>query len=347
MKRVRIASSDIGEGASCFIVAEIGANFDALAQAEELIRYAARAGANAIKIQTFRADTLTQPGATFTFQDGSVVAQYDYFKQREISLAAHHQLQRAAEACGLVFFSTPSQSDDVDLLESIGVPAYKTGSDDLTNLLLLSDIARRGKPMIVSTGMATMADVERAVGTIQRAGDPPLILLHSLVGYPAPSEQANLRCIATLRERFGVPVGFSDHVRTPAVSLGAVALGAAVLEEHLTLERKAGGPDNDVAYEPDEFAELVAEVRQLERALGDGCKRVMPVEEPWSRAARKSLVACRDIQPGERLTRDNIVVKRPAGGIGPEWSTEIFNRYATRLIREGAVLEWDMFDEQR
>lgn len=330
----------IGDDQSCFVVAEIGAEPD-LETARALIRAAASAGADAVKVQTFLAETLALEDSYFALEDGRRLSQYEYFKKRELSLDSHRALRREAEALGIEFFSTPSHVNDVALLEQVGVPAYKVGSDDLTNIPLLRTIAGRGKPVILSTGMAELSDVERAVAVVRGAGSDAIVLLHCVVGYPAQPPDANLRAITTLRAAFGVPVGFSDHLRTATGDIVAVAMGAAMIEKHLTLRRTPGDPDSDVACLPDEFAAMVAAVREAETMLGDGIKVVRPVEEKWRAAARKSLVAARDLEVGDTVTVDCVDVRRPADGI-PAWAYDaVLGRRVRRRIPKGALLHWD------
>lgn len=341
--RIRIGNKWIGEGKPCFIVAEIGACFPDLDTAKALIRRAAQAGADAVKAQTFRADTLTLDDAYFTLEDGSRLSQYDYFKKYELSVEAHQALDAAAKEHGLLFFSTPSHQDDVELLESLKVPAYKIGSDDLTNLPLLDYVARKGKPLILSTGMSSVGEVEEAVTTVQRAGNNQMVLLHCVVSYPAQLDEANLRTIVTLQQVFGLPVGFSDHIRGHTPDIVAVTLGASMIEKHFVLDRSPGGPDYDVACTPDEFAAMVQAVREAERALGDGVKTVQPGEQKWRAAARKSVVASRDIPEGAVLTHEDLAIVRPSGGLPPALKDLIIGRVSKVGIRKGTKLDWSMF----
>lgn len=342
-RRVRIGDRWVGAGEPCFIVAEIGASLSDLRIAQDLVRCGARAGADAVKVQTFRADTLAVDGAYFTLEDGTRLSQYDYFKERELSLEDHQFLSAVAKDLGLIFFSTPSHPDDVRLLEPLDVPAYKIGSDDLTNLPLLDHVARKGRPMIISTGMSHLGEVEQAVTTVYKAGNDDVILLHCVVGYPARVEEANLRAICTLQTAFGLPVGFSDHLRGYTSDIVAVALGAVMIEKHLVLDRSAGGPDSDVASIPEEFAIMVHAVREAESALGDGIKCVKLGEVKWREAARKSLVALNDIAEGQPLTASDVGVRRPGTGIAPSFYSEVLGRHPRRRITKGTPLRWDLF----
>lgn len=337
--RVRITDRWVGDGEPCFMVAEIGAYPEEKGVA--LVRAVAKAGAAAVKVQTFRAETLAQPGAYFTLEDGTRVSQYERCKKLELSFNAHKAFQAAARECGLVFFSTPSHPGDVEMLEKLGVPAYKTGSDDLTNLPFLEHIARKKKPMIVSTGMSQLEEVGQAVAALRAAGNDDFVLLHCVVGYPARLEQANLRAMRTLRRSFGTLVGFSDHLLGHAADIAAVALGACVIEKHVVLEKIPGDPDSDVACLPDDFAALARAVRETEKALGDGVKVVMPDEEKWRTAARKSIVALRDLEEGRTITAADVGVLRPGTGISPAHYREVLGRRTRCRIPRGMALLWE------
>lgn len=306
-----------------------------------MVRASQEAGADAVKIQTYRAATLTRPNAMMEFEDGGKVSQFEFFRKHEVSEHAHRELKRHAEDLGLLFFSTPSHPTDVDLLEKLGVPAYKVGSDDLTNPPLLDCVARTNKPVVLSTGMCTLGEIEEAVNTICRAGNDQVVLLHCLVGYPARLEDANIRVISTLQQAFGFPVGFSDHTSGSFAATLAVALGAVMVEKHLTVDRSRGGPDDLVACEPKELASFVEDLRRVFVVLGDGRKRIMPGEEKWREAGRKSIVAARTIQPGELITREMVDIRRPATGLHPRYLGLVVGRRAAQVINEGELITLD------
>ena len=343
---IELEGRAIGPGAPVFVIAEVGTNFGSIDEARVLFKAAAAAGADAVKLQTYRAETVAMPGAMFTLEDGSQISQYDYFKEHEVSREAHVELRDYANELGLVFFSTPGFYDDVEMLEELGVSLYKTGSDDLTNFPFLEYLAQRGKPLIVSTGMCSLAEVERAVNTIRGAGNENLILLHCVVGYPAPIDQANLRVIETLRTAFGVQVGLSDHFRGDLAAVLGVGLGITVVEKHLTLDRTAGGPDNDVACEPGEFKDYVEAIRMASAALGHSKKRLMPTEEKWRKAARKSIVTACKIPAGTEITRSMLVIKRPSTGLHPQDLDLVLGKRVRVAMEEGHIvslsdLAWD------
>jgi sialic acid synthase SpsE len=339
--KIEVGGRAIGGGAPVFVIAEIGTNFSGIDQAAEMIQVAAQAGADAVKFQTYRAETVALPGAMFTLEDGSQISQYEFFKARELSRDAHVELKRYAEANGVLFFSTPGHYEDVRLLEEIGVPLYKTGSDDLTNCPFLAHVAGLGKPMIVSTGMCTLGEVERAVAAIRGAGNEQLVLLHCVVSYPASPAHANLRAMDTLRQAFGAPVGFSDHCQGSLAAVLSVGLGAVAIEKHLTLDRSAGGPDNDVACEPGELKGYVADIRVAESALGTGRKEILETERPWRAAARKSIAASRDIAQGEEIRPEMLAIKRPGTGLHPHCLELVVGRRARVALRADQLVSLD------
>lgn len=342
---IQLGNRSIGLGHSPFVIAEIGANFSGLEEGRRQIEAAAKAGCDAVKLQTFRADTLVRRGATFTFEDGSIVSQHDFFKARELSLEVHLDLKASCESHGMIFFSTPSHQNDLALLESIGVLLHKIGSDDLTNLPFIDAIARTGKPVILSTGMCSLGEVEEAVSAFQSTGNRNLILLHCLVGYPAPLDRANLRVIRTLRQAFDVPIGFSDHTPGTLAATLAVTLGACAVEKHFTLDRSAGGPDNDTSLEPDEMTALVRDLRQVSAILGDGRKQIQPGEVKWREAARKSLVASRPIRSGESISAEMIAIKRPSDGLHPRNFQDVVGKIARQDLAADQCLRWDLLKD--
>lgn len=337
---VHVGPRRIGPGQPVFVIAEIGANFTGLEEARGQIDAAAEAGCDAVKLQTFRAETLVRKGAMFTFEDGSRTSQFEFFQARELDRGVHIALKAHIESKGMVFFSTPSHATDVELLESVGVDLYKIGSDDLTNLPFIEAVARTGKPVIISTGMCSLGEVEEAVARFASTGNRSLILLHCLVGYPAPRHEANLRAIETLQRAFAVPIGFSDHTPGSLAAVLAVSLGACAIEKHFTLDRSAGGPDNDTSLEPGEMAAMVRDLREIHLMLGDGIKRIQPGEVKWREAARKSVVASRPIRAGETIAADALAVKRPGDGLHPRHFEEIVGNVARSDLARDEAIRW-------
>lgn len=330
---VRIGERTVGHGEPVLVIAEAGVNHDGdVARAHALIDAAVDAGADAVKFQTFNTDALTvdaAPLAEYQAESGASGSQALMLRALELPPESWGELQAHARDSGLLFLSTPFDEGSAELLDRIGVLAYKVGSGELTNTPFLRLLATRGRPMLVSTGMATLEEVGAAV---EAAAGAPLVLLHCVSSYPAPVGEANLRAIATMREAFDVPVGWSDHTLGEAATLAAVAVGACVIERHLTLDRTLPGPDHAMSLEPQALADLVRSIRAVEAMLGDGVKRPQPSEADVARVARRSIVAARDLQAGEILDADALSIKRPAGGLPPERLASLLGARLTRPI---------------
>lgn len=333
-----------------FFIAEAGVNHNGdLALGKELVDVAADAGADAIKFQTFHADRVAATGARkASYQDERVDddSQREMLERYELSRADHEELRAHCEQRGVTFLSTPFDDESVALLDDLDVPAFKVGSGDLTNHPLLRTIAGCGRPMVVSTGMATMAEVEAAYGAI-RAADPevPVSLLHCVSAYPTDPADLNLGAMEALDERFPVPVGLSDHttaVETPGLG---VAAGATVVEKHFTLDRSLPGPDHEASLEPDELERAVALARRAAAMSGPPEKEPVPAEAETRSVARKSLHAARDLEPGEPFTDDAVAVLRPPTGLAPANLDAVLGKWAARglerhePITEDAVAE--------
>lgn len=344
MHQVKIGNRIVGDGAPVFIIAEIGYNFNTLAEAEASIDAAVKCGVDAVKFQTFKAETVTSRHTAFPAEAGAG-NQFDEFKRYELSEEAHERLFQYSRKRGMLVFSTPSHFDDVTLLERLDVPVYKIGSDDLTNLPFLKYVAERKKPVIFSTGMGTLAEADEAVRTLRGAGNEQLIMLHCVSNYPIRDLRAmNLNVIRTLRQVFNMPVGFSDHTTTLSTALGAVALGACVVERHFTLDKKIEAPDAPFSTDPAEMAALVRAIRELEQALGDGVKAPTPTEQAMRLETRKSAIARRDIPAGQAITEDMIIMKRPGTGIPPKLLPLLLGRRPKQPIRADDVITWEKLE---
>lgn len=336
----------IGGGAPCFVIAEAGVNHDGdPAVALELVRAAAAAGADAVKFQTFRAAELVTAGAPKARYQAANTGRDDgqlaMLRALELGEDLHRRLQDEARRLGLVFLSTPFDWPSAEMLLRLGVPGFKLGSGELTNAPFLARIAALGRPLICSSGMGDLDEVEDAAAVIRDAGDPPTAWLHCVSCYPAPEAQSNLRAMDSLRAVLGGPVGMSDHSPGMAVTLAAVARGAQVVEKHLTLDRARPGPDHAASIEPAAFAELVRQLRVVESALGDGIKRPAPCELDTARVARRSLVAARDLPAGALLAAGDLAVKRPGTGIPPVRFAELVGRRLARAVAADALLVWE------
>lgn len=342
-----IGDRHIGGGAPCLIIAEAGVNHNGdLAMALKLVDVAADAGADAVKFQTFTADRLATrdaPKAGYQIDaTGSDESQHAMLKRLELSAEGHRALKERCEARGILFLSTPFDEFSADLLESLDVAAFKTPSGELTNLPYLKHVAKKRKPMIVSTGMATLAEVANAVDAIRTVGGADLALLQCVSNYPAEPSTINLRAMETLSRAFGVPAGYSDHTMGLEIAFAAAALGACIIEKHFTISRNLAGPDHRASLEPHELQALVRGIRAVEQALGDG--RKMPAESERASAAvgRKSLVLAKSIVAGEMITDAHLEIKRPGTGLLPHEREFVLGRTVRLDIDEGTPLRWDM-----
>jgi N-acetylneuraminate synthase/N,N'-diacetyllegionaminate synthase len=340
---VRIGGRAIGPGARCFVIAEAGVNHNGdVDAARRLVDAAADAGADAVKFQTFRAEGVAAaraPKAVYQLETTAAAeSQLEMLRRLELDEAAFAELKARAEGRGLVFLSTPFDEESVELLERLDVAAYKIASPDVANLLLLASVGRRRRPVLLSTGTADLAEVAAALETLTAAGAAGVVLLHCVSAYPTPFDQANLLAITTLAERFPVPVGYSDHTEGDEAALAAVALGACVLEKHLTLDRTLPGPDQRTSLEPEELARLVLRVRRVEAALGDGVKRPVEAERANLATVRRSLAAAEDLAAGTVLGESMLTALRPGTGIPPARIGDVVGRTLRRDVRRGELL---------
>ena len=320
------------------IIAEAGVNHNGdMTLARRLVNEAARAGADWVKFQTFSARHLVTdaaPQAEYQTKNmGAKASQAEMLSRLELSRADHRELMDECHRCGIGFFSTAFDAISFDLLSELGaLPMVKIPSGELTNLPLLRYMTQFGKPVLLSTGMATLGEVEKAIEVIEECGTHRSLItvLHCTTEYPAPVDEVNLRAMISMQQAFGVQVGYSDHTQGIAIPIAAVALGARVIEKHFTLDRKLPGPDHQASLEPDELAAMVRSIRHVELALGDGVKRPSPSELKNRPVARKSIVASRPIRAGDLLTADNLVTKRPGTGLSPMRWDEVLGRPANR-----------------
>lgn len=327
----------------CYIIAEIGGNFTTFEQAVRLVDEAADSGVDAVKLQTFRAETIVSRQAIFDMENTGVVSQYELLKKYEIDEALHRRVFSYIESKGLDWFSTPSHETDVELLEKLGVKAHKIGSDDAVNIPFLKYIARMGKPMLLSTGMCTMQEVREAVAAILEEGHDKIILLHAITSYPTHPENVNLGAMqAMMREFPEFDIGYSDHTIGTTACICAAAMGARVIEKHFTYDKNADGPDHILSADTEEMKEIVKKIREFELMRGDGIKRPADSEKNTRINNRKSIVLTHAIRAGETFTREHLAVKRPGYGIPPKLFEEIIGRIALRDIGADEVLTWEM-----
>jgi N,N'-diacetyllegionaminate synthase len=325
-----------------YVVAEAGVNHNGDPfLARRLVEAAAQSGADAVKFQTFRAESLATAGAeraSYQLAAGEG-SQLEMLRGLELPNDVWADLSGQSERAGITFLSTPFDVSSVELLGRLPVPAFKIGSGDLTNALLLRAVGIHGRPVILSTGMGDLADVGAALDVLRTAGSGPVALLHCASIYPADEADANLRAIDTLRERFGDPVGFSDHTRGLTAAVAATARGASIIEKHLTLDRSMAGPDHAASLEPGDFRSMVLQVRAAWTALGDGRKEPRPAERETMRVARRSLVTARSLEAGHRLIIDDLDAKRPGTGISPMRVDAVVGRRLARPLQADHLLE--------
>ena len=339
----------VGEGAPCFLIAEAGVNHNGDPDlARRLIDAARTAGADAVKFQSFSADALVAGSAPKArYQEaamGENITQQGMLRDLELPPGALGDLAGYARGKGILFLSSPFDKENADRLTTLGVPAFKMASGEITNLPFLRYVARKGRPVILSTGMATLGEIEEAVQVIRDAGVGEILLLHCVTSYPAPLEAMNLRVIRTLRQAFQLPVGLSDHTLGHIASAVAVALGACAIEKHLTLSRSLPGPDHQASAEPPEMAELVKVVRSVELALGTGVRKPSAEEVEIRRVVRRSLVAAVDIPRGAVLTEAMVAARRPGTGVPPRFMDRFIGRRARRDIPADTQLTWDLVE---
>lgn len=333
--KVSMGDRLVGDGEPCLLVAEIGENNNGdLDIACAMIAEAAAAGADAVKFQTITAEEIFNPSSPG----------YSRRKKVEMDHSHYPKLVEKAQASGVTFFSTPFDEPSADFLDELGVPFFKIGSGELTHFSLLRHIARKGKPMIVSTGMANYQMIDNAATVIKEAGNDQLIIAHCVSAYPAAVESANVRAVPALRDRLGVLVGFSDHTISSSASLAAIALGACYIEKHFTLSRSLPDGDNDISIEPHEFKALVRGVRETEAALGKGERSLLKEEEPLVKAARRSIYARVAISKGQQIAPSDIAVRRPQSEIGADEIDSVVGRLAGRSIDAEEPLRWDSLE---
>ncbi len=345
--KVRVADRLIGEGEPCFIIAEAGINHNGdIALARKLIDAAFEVGADAVKFQTGRvSETTTKSAAKAEYQRDLRVpnqSQYDMLKQFEFTEDQWLTLAEYARSAGIVLFSKPSSESAVDTLLKMGTPIMKIGSGDVTYLTLLRHTAKTGLPIILSTGMSTLGEIEEAMDAILSQKNENVILLHCTSNYPSRYADANLRAILTLKQAFQLPVGYSDHSLGITVPIVAVSLGACVIEKHLTLNTSLPGPDHKASLEPHEFGEMIKSIRVAEEALGSPVKKPVEAEEEMRMIVRKSIVAKVDIPEGTIIAPDMLACKRPGTGLPQQYLNMVVGRRARVSIAKDELLQWEM-----
>jgi N,N'-diacetyllegionaminate synthase len=350
MNTIFIADRPVGPGSPTFIIAEAGVNHNGDTQlAHRLIDAAANAGADAVKFQTFKAEKLVTKSAKmadYQVQNtGQETSQLDMLRKLELQYEDHAALKAYAESKGLVFLSTPFDTDGIDFLKNLGVKALKAGSGDLTNLPYLKKMASQGLPIIISTGMAVMEECSEAVATIRATGNENFVVLHCTTNYPCPEPEVNLRAMATMEAELQCLIGYSDHTDGILVPQLAVAAGACLIEKHFTLDRNMEGPDHKASLEPHELQAMVQAIRQVEKIMGHGKKIPNPSELKIMEAARKSVVAATSIAAGTVISSTMLDIKRPGTGISPKNLQDLAGKVAKVDIPADAIISWEMVDD--
>lgn len=349
---ITIGDKIICNGSPVFIIAEAGVNHNGdVGLAKRLIDVAFESGADAVKFQTFKANKLISSKAP-QGDYRSTGVDVKLIEKLELSLQHYIELIDYCNELGIVFLATPFDFGSVNLLEKLEAPAYKVSSSDLTNLPLLQHIAKKQLPVLLSTGMGNLSEIEQALHSIAQIMDKqinhlPVVLMHCVSHYPAPMDQINLNAIKTLMDTFKLPVGYSDHTRGVEAAMAAVVMGACVIEKHYTLNRNFPGPDHKSSVEPEELKFLVESIRNIESALGDGIKKPAPCELSAITISRKSLVAACNIKAGQPITRDLLEIKRPGTGIEPKYYDLIIGKKSIVDIQEDEVITWEMFLHQQ
>ena len=347
-KPIFIAERPIGPGHPPYIICELSGNHNgSIDRALALIDAAAETGCDAVKIQTYTPDTMTidcdQPEFKICggLWDGRTL--YDLYGEAHTPFEWHQALFNRARDRGVTILSTPFDETSADLLEQLGCPAYKIASFEITDLPLIAYVARKQKPMIISTGLAGLSEIEAAVNTARENGCEELILLHCISSYPAPTDQANVMTVPHMSATFGVLTGLSDHTHGTATSVAAVALGATVIEKHFTLARADGGPDSAFSLEPAEFRQLVTDCKDAWLSLGEVSYRLKPAEEE-NIVFRRSLYVVRDIDAGEVITKENVRSIRPGHGLPPRFLPDVIGRRTKQPISRGTALRWELIE---
>ena len=326
-----------------FIIAEAGVNHNgSFDLACKMVDAAKAAGVDCIKFQTFKSKNVVSRNAQKADYQKSTTgggSQADMLKKLELSFEEFLSLKEYCDRLGICFLSTPFDFDSIDFLNSIQMPFWKIPSGEITNYPYLVALAKTRKPVVMSTGMCDMTEIEAAISVLRENGTKEIKLLHCNTEYPTPFEDVNLRAMQTMRQAFGLEVGYSDHTRGIDIPIAAAALGAVIIEKHFTLDRNMEGPDHKASLEPDELAAMVSGIRHIEQALGSGDKTPSPSEKKNRAVARKSIVAKRKIEAGEEFTEENITAKRPGSGISPMRWTEVLGTKAKRDFEEDELIE--------
>lgn len=349
-RQMTIDGRQIGDGCPTYFIADIGANFDGdLEKAKRLAYEVKQAGGDVVKIQSFQAKKIVSGRGFSSMSLRGVHGSWkrpvdDVFQEAEFPRAWHHEFFGYCRSIGITPASSPYDYEAVDLMDELGADFYKIGSGDITWLEMIEYIARKGKPVMLATGASTLAEVDEAVHTIEKTGNKDFVILQCITNYPSRFESANINVLKTYEKAFNAVVGYSDHTPGDVVPLGAVALGAKVIEKHFTLNKLDKGPDHPHSMEPQEFADMVQRTRHLEGALGSTRKEVVPEESETVIVQRRGLTAARDIAKGAAIEEGDVVELRPALGIYPKYKPIVFQKRTKRDIKAGDPIKWEDLD---
>lgn len=337
LRPIKIGNKNVGEGYPCYIIAEIGSNFDgSLEQALKLIKLAKDSGANAAKFQSFLTEKLLSKSGfdkKLAFQSRWKKSVWKTYENAELPRTWHKKLYEYSKKIGIDFFTSPWDFEAVDLLDELGVVAIKIGSGDITYHEILKYVAQKNKPILLATGASSMKEVDDAVKVIKSTGNNKIILLHSVTQYPSPIEEANLKVLSVLKSKFNLNVGYSDHSPGSLIALGSVVLGACVIEKHFTINPRLKGPDHPHSMDPKAFHEMVKNIRYIEKSLGDGIKKIMPSEHETRIIQRRGLWTTKQIKKGQQFTIENIKPFRPAMGVSAAKYTSILGRKSKKNLK--------------
>lgn len=351
IRPIRIANRVVGPGQSCFVIAEAGVNHNGeVGLAHKLIDAAVKAGADAVKFQTFTAETVVVrncPKPTYQLQStANTESQLEMLRKLSLRYEDFHALKKHAEEVGILFLSTPSAPADIHFLTKIGVAVLKVASMDIVNYPLLEVFGSQGVPVIASTGMATLGEVEKGLATLRNSGCQEVALLHCVTNYPIEDNEANLLVTETLTQAFQVPVGYSDHTTGVVVAIAAVALGSCIIEKHFTIDKQLPGPDHAASLDPEDFRTMVKGIRTAESALGSPIKEELEVEAANRSVMRRSLVAAVELPTGTVLERHHIALKRPGTGLGAECISLFLGRQTMRPLKKDEMINLDVLFPQ-
>ena len=344
MKSIKLGNKSVGDGNSCYIIAEIGGLFKNFEEAKRLIDSAKEIGVDSVKFQTLEAETVTIKNNFFNMENTGKVSQYKLLKEFEVPKEVQMEIVKYANKLGITIFSAPSHMKDLEIMKKMDLPIFKIGSDLACHIPLLKEVAKLNKPIILSTGMCSLIEVKNSVDAIYSSGNDKLAILHCVSNYPAKPEETNLNAILTLKNEFNVPVGLSDHSVGGTISLGAVALGANLIEKHFRDPRNSPSPDDVVAVDKDQFSSLIQSIRLIEMAKGDGKKNPSESEKVNLLTNRVSIISMVEIKKGQTITKDLIDIRRPSTGIQPIHFDSIIGKKAKIDIPKEEPITYNMLE---